>query len=541
MFNGVTATLRSDLPGEGGTLDEIARAKALSTSQQGEFFEDHPPSFPPAGGQGRVERIGVVDVGSNSVRLVVFEGHCRAPAVVFNEKVMCGLGASLHQTGTLDPEGKVRAMAALRRFAALAPGLGVGALAGVGTAAIRDAVDGPAFRDQIAEETGIRLLIASGADEARLAAQGVLFGNPGAQGVVIDLGGASLEFARLLGDGEVGETVTTPLGPLRLAAGGRGPAEIDLEIARYLDTLRDTFFLDGDMLYLVGGSWRALARVQMIRSAYPVEVIHEFMMDRDTALTLCAWVIDAPVEELELLPGVSSNRIPHLALAARLLRQVILALDPGHLMVSGFGLREGICLENLPSLIRTEDPLIAACQEQETRRARAPGFGRELGDWVQQVLPPETAEEARLMRAAAHLADVNWRTHPDFRAQSCWETVTRTTITDIGHDGRIFLAAALVMRYKARGRRRLEEKEELSILGAERLDRAERLGQILRLGGSVAGHAPGILPFCRGTISPGHMTLDFAPEIRGFAGEEVEKRLSQAARAMDLDWEIRLG
>ncbi|MEM8699961.1 MAG: Ppx/GppA family phosphatase [Pseudomonadota bacterium] len=520
------------------TLDKISPRALTAGLGQGEFFGDAPPSFAPVAPG--VRRIGIVDVGSNSVRLVVFEGHCRAPAVVFNEKVMCGLGARLQDTGALDPEGKARALAALRRFSALTAGLNVGALAGVGTAALRDAVDGPAFRNEIEAETGIRLEIASGADEARLAAQGVLFGNPGAEGVVIDLGGASLEFGRIEG-GAVTEGLTTPLGPLRLAAGGRTTSEIDREITRFLDTLRETYGLDGGTLYLVGGSWRALARIEMLRRQHPVEVIHEFTLDRAEAEGLCAWTAAASREDLEALGGLSSNRIPHLPLAARLLGHILRLLDPGRIVASGFGLREGLCLENLPPQIQAEDPLISACLEQEKRRARSPGFGAELAEWVETVLEPLSPREARLFCAAAHLADVNWRTHPDFRADGCWETVTRTSLTDIGHDGRVFLGAALVMRYKSRSRKRLEGKPEMALLTEAEFDRAEQLGQVLRLGGTIAGHAPGILPYCRAQLSDTHLTLDFAKPVRGFTGEEVEKRLALAARALGRDWAIRLG
>ncbi|MEM8791572.1 MAG: exopolyphosphatase [Pseudomonadota bacterium] len=476
-------------------------------------------------------------MGSNSVRLAVFEGHCRAPAVLYNEKVMCGLGAQLNETGALDPEGKIRALGALRRFAALAPGLRIGALRGVATAAIREAVDGPAFRDLVEEETGIRLAIASGADEARLAAQGVLFGNPSADGVVVDLGGASLEFTRIR-RGVVDEGTSVPIGPLRLNAADI-EGDIEDEMDRHLREIGATYGLDGGTLYLVGGSWRALARVQMIRSEHPIEVIHEFRMSRREAEALCARVAEETPEELITLPGVSANRVGFLPLSARLLQRVMHWTDPGDIRCSGFGLREGVCLENLPDSIRRQDPLIAACREMELRRARAPGFGAELGDWVQMVLPPRSPREARLIRAAAILSDVNWRTHPDFRAEGCWETVTRTSITDIGHEGRVWLGAALVVRYKTRGRRRMEETGQISLLSEEELDRAEKLGLALRLGVTLAGAAPGILQYSRVFQTEDSLILELDPEIRAFAGEEVEKRLGHLARAMDLNWELR--
>lgn len=481
----------------------------------------------------------MVDVGSNSVRMVVFEGHCRSPAIVFNEKVMCGLGASLQQTGALDPEGKVRAMGALRRFAALAPGLHVGALTGVGTAAIRDAVDGPAFRDLVAEETGIRLSIASGADEARLAAQGVLYGNPRADGVVIDLGGASLEFTRLV-QGRVTAGTSTSLGPLRLNPFllKSEDAFFD-EVALQLDALGDDYLLDGGTLYLVGGSWRALARIHMIRTGYPIEVIHEFTMTCSETDDLCRFAAGSQPEDLLALPGVSATRVGFMPLAARLLTKVVEKINPDRLQMSGFGLREGVCLENLPESIRVQDPLIAACQEQEVRRSRAPGFGAELADWLLMALPTRNGREARLIRAAAHLADVNWRTHPDFRADGCWETVTRTSITDLGHEGRVWLGSALISRYKSRARRRLEQLPEIGLLAEGELDRAERVGLGLRLGITLSGAAPGVLPHTSLVTEDDQLILEIDAEIRGYAGEEVEKRLSQLARAMELDWELR--
>ena len=183
------------------------------------------------------ERVGVIDIGSNSVRLVVFEGATRAPAYFFNEKVLCGRGAGLEETGRLDPDGKLRALRSIKRFVMLAEGMHVGTLDAVATAAMRDAEDGPAFRDEIQRETGLPIRIASGEDEARLAAQGVLLGSPTAKGLVADLGGASLEFC-CVGDGRTGAGATTPLGPLRLMKSGLdGAATCGLSVSPSMVTV----------------------------------------------------------------------------------------------------------------------------------------------------------------------------------------------------------------------------------------------------------------------------------------------------------------
>jgi len=525
----------SDPAGIAAALGGPADGRLAGEGLQGDFFANQPPSFP--GLDRPADRICVIDVGSNSVRMVVFEGDCRSPAVLFNERVMCGLGARLAETGALDPKAKLRAIGALRRFAAIAPGLHVGAMAAVATAAVRDATDGREFCAEAERQTGIRLRIATGAEEARLGALGVVFGNPTADGVVIDLGGASMELCRV-NRGRPGRGVTTPLGPLRLVGAGKRRA-IEAEIAENLEPQRDAFHLGGGRLYLVGGSWRALAKANMMRVNYPLQVLHEYTLAAPAALEVADWVAKSKPEALAALPGVSENRAPVLPLCGSLLRKLVEVLEPGEVMFSGFGLREGLALEHVPLPRRGDDPLIAACEAQEALRARSPGFGRELAAWVREVLPPRDAAEDRLIEAAARLVDVNWRTHPDYRVASSWETVTRTTITDIGHSGRVFIGAVLSTRYK-RNRKLLEQSGMLGLIDPESLERAIRLGFAFRLGTVLAGATPGVLPLSRFERDGSRLELVLTGHAVEFAGEEVEKRLRQFGKELGLDASMRI-
>ena len=479
----------------------------------------------------------MIDVGSNTVRMVVFEGDCRSPAMVFNEKVMCALGARLAETGALDPKGKQRAIATLKRFAAIAPALHVGALAGVATAAVRDASDGAAFRDQVEAETGIRLEIVTGTVEARLGALGVIFGNPRANGVVVDLGGASMELCRI-DHGRPGQGVTTPLGPLRLLAPGVAERDLGAGINADIGVLADGFRLDGGRLYLVGGAWRALGRAHMERIGYPMRVLHEYDMNVDQVLEHANWIAEADPAEIAALPGVPSSRAPVLPLAGQLLRALVDNLGPGDVMISGFGLREGVCLENMPPSLRGRDPLMAACDKQEALRARAPGFGAELADWVLQVIPPLDADEARLVRAAARLVDVNWRTHPDYRITGCWETVTRTSLTDLGHSGRVFIGVLLAARYK-RARRAVADADFPRLLSEERRNRAFCYGSAFRLGAVLAGSAPGVLQNCEVTRGETQLGLILRGVAADLMGEEVDKRFNQLLRELGMTGEVR--
>ncbi|HSF94877.1 MAG TPA: Ppx/GppA family phosphatase [Thermohalobaculum sp.] len=502
--------------------------------RQGTFFPGQPPSFP--GLRTAADRIGVIDVGSNTVRMVVFEGGNRSPAMLFNEKVMCALGARLAETGALDPEGKARAIATLKRFAAIAPALHVGALAGVATAAVRDASDGAAFRDQVETETGIRLEILSGVTEARLAAQGVVFGNPRASGVVVDLGGASMELCRVE-NGHAGQGLTTPLGPLRLQAPGVGARAVAAEIKARVRTLADAFRIAGGRLYLVGGAWRALGRAHMERTGYPLRVLHEYGMTIEQALEHADWAAATAPAKIAALPGVPSSRAPVLPLAGRLLRSLIEHLEPGDAMISGFGLREGVCLENMPPALRARDPLMAAAEKQEVLRARAPGSGAELADWALQIMPALDPGEERLVRASAMLADVNWRTNPDYRITGCWETVTRTALTDLGHSGRVFMGSILSARYK-RSRQAGQNAKFPGLLSEDRQFRAFCYGTAFRLGTAISGSTPGALPDCGVIRTADRLDLEFRGKAADLLGEEVEKRFGRLLRALRVSGSI---
>lgn len=496
---------------------------------QGSLFGEYPPSFhrPTAD----VDRIGVVDVGSNSVRMVVFEGGRRCPAMVYNERAICGLGADLNRTGRLSAQGRERCLLALNRFMSLAPGLKIGALVGVATAAIREAEDGPAFRDEIEARTGIRLDIASGADEARLAAQGVLFGTPDADGVVVDLGGASMELSAVK-SGRVGAGVSTPLGPLRLGDLFGRTGEVRALIG---ETLAPHASIgEGGRLYLVGGAWRAFGRVHLFRSDHPMNVLHEFTFTPEDARQTAAWLLTAGDEAVAGVPGLSSSRRSVLRYAALLLEGLIETLHPSEVMISGFGLREGVCFEYLTDAIRAQDPLLSSCVGHEHTRARAPGFGAELADWLLAAVPATDPREERLIHAACHLVDVNWRAHPDYRATSCLDSVTRVNVSGAGHRGRAFIGACLLTRYKG-GRKILSQHPVMqTLLTEDERQRAAAIGSVMRLGATLAGAIPGYLARIALENTGEALILRAGEDCALANGEEVSKRLSQAQRALGL-------
>ena len=406
----------------------------------------------PASGSRGHARVGVIDVGSNSVRLVVYEALSRSPAYFFNEKVLCGLGADLRQTGKLSPSGRERALAALRRFVALARRMEVDVLDGVATAAVREAEDGPQFVDEVQETLGLSLRVASGEDEARLAAQGVLMGWPDADGLVADLGGASLELSRV-GLGQVNRGVTLPLGPLRLLGLEGGEAAQDALIDECLASVRGMMGAAGGRLYLVGGSWRAMAKLHMSRSNYPIQVLHEYELPAAEMAALADEVASMTPEALGKVMSSSRDRIAVTPTAARVLAGLIRAARPEHVAISAFGLREGVLFEHLPDALRQQDPLLSAARHMERRLARFPGFGAELAAFVWPLFPEATLARRRMIEAACVLNDVAWNAHPDYRDRAAFETVGRANMSGVGHAERAWIGAALRFRYKSGGGR----------------------------------------------------------------------------------------
>jgi exopolyphosphatase/guanosine-5'-triphosphate,3'-diphosphate pyrophosphatase len=435
-----------------------------------------------------LSQVGVIDVGSNSVRLVVFDGAARSPAYFFNEKVLCGLGRGLAETGRLNPEGRIRAEATLARFAALTKGMTTTNLTMVATAAMREAEDGPEFQALIEAKTGLKMRIIDGAEEARLSAQGVLTGWPEAAGLVCDIGGNSMELA-VIGGGQVHQTVTSPLGPFRLQGIKGGKKGLRAHIDGVLKGLRDQIGDHHDALYLVGGSWRAIARLDMERRNYPLKVLHEYAMTPKAIRKTLSWIEDQDMATLRARTAISPERMSLVPLAAQVLRQLVSVFGPRKVFVSSYGVREGILYEQMPERLRARDPLIEACHFMEHTSARMPGFGRKLYDFLLPLYRNRPPERLRLILAACLLHDVNWRAHPDYRADACFDTTTRANLGGLDHAGRIYLGIALMYRYKT-GSLRSRVKDVAALLTEEQLTEAKMLGRALRFGAMFSMEGP---------------------------------------------------
>ena len=477
-----------------------------------------------------LSRVGVVDVGSNSVRMVVFDGAARSPAYFFNEKVMAGLGTGLAETGCLSPRGRIRAMAALRRFQGLAEAMGLEPLTAVATAAVREAEDGPEFCDEVLRETGLKLWVIAGEEEARLSAQGVLLGWPGAYGLACDLGGASMELAELR-DGVVGKRLSSQLGPQRLRVVKGGKKGLSRFLKQRVGALAGSMGPQRDRLFLVGGSWRAIARIDMDRRGYPLAALHEYRMSRKAVYRTIEFIEESDLEELRIRVRLGEGRMELLPLAAQLLKHLVREFKPYDIAVSSYGIREGMLYEQMPQAIRDRDPLIEACRFHEAKDARMPGFGRRLYDFVLPLFSGRGAPDKRLIKAACLLHDVSWRAHPDYRHEVSFEEITRANFGGMTHQERVFLGVALLHRYK-NSRADSPIQDLLDLVEEADLRWAEILGKALRFGAMLTASEDDKMGALRYFPKRKCLELRLAPGTRDLYGEVAEARLNSLADAL---------
>lgn len=485
----------------------------------------------------------VIDLGSNSVRLVIYRIEGRAIWTVFNEKSLAGLGSGLPQTGRLSPQGVEEALTALRRYKAVLQAWDQAELFAAATAAVRDAADGGTFLRRVKDEVGLDVRVLTGEMEARYGALGVLAGAPATQGVVGDLGGSSLELTPVA-DGRVGPGITLPLGPFALGA----PRPLNIDAARSLIESRLAKVADrfrGQALHAVGGSWRNLALLHMELSGYPLHVTHLYEMSRSDALEVARFAARQSRHSLERIQGLSKKRFDTLPYAALLLETLVERLEAPKVVTSAYGVREGMLFESMSPEDQAADPLIAGC----AALARVRGLTFDLGEALETWLTPAFTSlpavfggrDAVLMSAACRLADLGSRLHPDHRADVVFEQVLRAPIAGMNHAERAFLACAIFSRYTAATS--TPEANVISrLLTSERRHRARALGAAIRLGCDLSGRNGRLLDKARLTIRDDHLDLTAAPGWSDLLlGEQTAKRATTLAGFLRLKLNMEVG
>ena len=473
------------------------------------------------------------DIGSNSVRLVTYEGLTRSPTPIFNEKVLAGLGREVQTTGLLAPDAVEKALGALMRFRALCDTMGAKRVWAIATAACRDARNGRAFIAEAQKICGTRIAVLSGRREAELSALGVVSGIHKPDGIVGDLGGGSLELVEVHGR-RIRPGVTLPLGGLALQdISARSLKTAQRIVERALGDVRLLRTGRGRTFYAVGGTWRALGRLHMWQTGYPLHVMHGYVIPAKEAFDFSRMVQRVDPNTLSQIEIVADARRPLLAYAALVLENIVRIARPRQVVMSALGVREGLLYSLLSKAERKRDPLIAAAQELNVLRSRSPRHGEELAEWAEHFMASagidENAEERRLRHAACLLADIGWRAHPDYRGEQSLNIIAHAAFVGVDHPGRTFLSLAVFFRHV--GLNDDDLSPHMRELATTRMiERARILGAVMRVAYLVSSAMPGVLPHTPLRVERGKLKLRLKGRYAALAGERLYVRVRQLAR-----------
>jgi len=492
-----------------------------------------------ANSQGRLQDrrpLSIIDIGSNSIRLVVYEGLVRSPTVLFNEKMLAGLGRGIVSTGKLDPEAVTRSMEEFRRFRSLSEQAGAERMYVLATAAAREAVNGPDFIRRAEDVLGTEIRVLSGREEACYSAMGIICGFLPANGIAGDLGGGSLELIDVAGEA-IGDGITLPLGGLRLQDMARNSLTQAQKIAR--EELARAKLLragKGRPFYAVGGTWRNLARLHMEMTNYPLGVMHHYQLDVDAVAPFLRQVARGEVEKVKGIEGVSKNRRSLLPYGAVVMQEIIAAMQPSRIIVSALGVREGFLYSLLEDEARRTDPLISAAEELARLRSRSLTHAHELVEWTGESFRilgiDETEDESRYRQAACLLADVGWRAHPEYRGRQSLNIIAHAAFIGVDHPGRAFLALASAYRHD--GIFNDSISSDIKALATPRyLERARVLAALMRVVYLLTAAMPGVMPRLKWEDRGGMLALVIPADLAGLYGERPAGRLAQLAKVVN--------
>ncbi|MBR0895538.1 exopolyphosphatase [Bradyrhizobium tropiciagri] len=483
----------------------------------------------------RASSVAVIDIGSNSVRLVVYEAMARSLITIFNEKALCGLGREVQSTGLLATDAVNKALTALRRFRALCRIQQVGRVYAIATAACRDAKNGPDFIAQAERICGAKIEILTGPREAKLSALGVVSGIHNPNGIVGDLGGGSLELIDVKGN-RVRSGVTLPLGSLALQdLSNKSLKRAERIVKNELLGVAQLKTGRGRTFYAVGGTWRALARIHIIQSGYPLKVMHGYSIPAADALDFAQRLRRlAATDMLANIESIADARRPLLAYAALVLEYIIRVAQPKTIVFSTFGVREGLLYEMLPPAERAKDGLVCAAQNLNELLSRSARHARELTAWtdrlVRVVRLRETEEDRRLRHVACLLSDIGWRVHPDHRGEETLSLIMNGNFGSITHQGRAFVALSVFYRYAGLSEENEPPPQIRALVTPAMDERARVLGAAFRVAHLITAARTGVLPLTHFRTQGRKLMLVFEHRMVDLVADRVGSRFRQLAR-----------
>ncbi len=473
--------------------------------------------------------IAVIDIGSNSVRMVVYHGLKRVPLPLFNEKYMCALGKGLARTGKLNPTGVKQAELAIARFLVMAKRLEVASLDIIATAAVRDAKNGAAFVAGLEAQHGIEITVISGTREAELGAKAILSSFHEPFGITADLGGGSMELATVTRS-HIGDVASCHLGSLRILDSSEGDrAAMETMIREELKSMPWLKSFAPPTIYAIGGGFRALAKLHIRKTQYPLDLVHEYAMSKRSVNQMVERLLALTPAQIAELPGISSKRAPTLVPTALVLQRLLALTGAREVRFSVSGIREGFFYDLLGPRLQKEDALLSSAGDLAALIGRQGSYAQELHDWMTPLFPTEPLAWQRVRMALCKLSELAWAIDPNFRANWAYQRIIQSSLKGIDHKERLMLALALYHRYQTRWK---GDKSEINLL-----DERERLwsrcvGLSANLAFQLSGGRAGNLYHAKLAFHDAQVSLALDEEALPLRTEAVEKRLDGLGDAL---------
>ena len=477
-----------------------------------------------------LKRIGIIDIGSNSIRLVVFDGPKRSPLYLYNEKVFFRLGMRSFGGKPFDSETIETVANIIKRYVSICQNMEISKIIMFGTSALREASNSATLVNLIRKKTDIGVEVISGEKEALYAAQGILLGFPNAEGVICDLGGNSVEFANICKN-VVTECKSALLGPLAMTKLGRKFENLDSYMRKQLLSVIDANINKDKPFFLIGGSWRAIAKIHMQRIKYPLKIIQGYKVKSKKLKKTLKFIQDSSFLTRRDETNISSERLALLPHSARLLEIIIDELQIKELTFSSFGVREGLIYQNLNEVEKKKDPLIEAAKFFEKKEARFPKMSKHTFNWISPLYENLPRKTKRVILAATKLHDVAWIAHPDYKTEMCLEIVTRSNISGLSHKERVFLAMILLFRHKAKPEKVFNSKL-FKIVPIKKRKIALVIGKGLRLASTFFGEK-NLFDKIDFRLREHEVELYFQSKIDFINGEIVERRIQELNKALN--------
>jgi len=443
-------------------------------------------SQPPSDGQS--QHIALIDIGSNSVRLVVYRDYSHYPFPVLNERVTCKLGQGLDETRMLNSERMDSTLEVLGRFAHLLKAINPSFVYVAATAAVRRATNGAEFAHHAEQILGYQVHVLPAEEEARLISLGITRFEGKISGIVADLGGGSIEIVHV-DKGKSVNMISLNIGHLT----SRKPSEIKRAI-KEIGWLKQA---KGLPLYGIGGSFRAIGSAYISRQNYPLPLLHGLEIDKDDVLDILSSLISSPAD----MTGVPVSRQTTILPAAVIIKHLVKASGISELIVSGTSIRDGLMADIFPQTYNHGDPLLLACGDLARESQRADGLSEALAALLAPIaavfkhaklgtIRGSHKQFMRMVEAACLLSDICWNEPSDLRGQLACSRILALPVFSLTHIQRAWLAKAVYHRYVGTKPNKAQPILSDTLLARRERFSAKVVGLGMRFGQNFCGGVP---------------------------------------------------